>query len=71
MALTYKILYTLYVMCKIYFYYPEMVRLRSSTPYFFSKCHLHHRGEELFAIFFLFNKYYLTFMEHLHECTGA
>ena len=52
MALTYKILYTLYVMCKIYFYYPEMVRLRSSTPYFFSKCHLHHRGEELFAIFF-------------------
>ena len=53
------------------FYYREMVRTRSSRPYFFSKCHLHHRGEELFAIFFLFNKYYLTFIEHLHKRTGA
>ena len=34
------------------FYYREMVRTRSSRPYFFSKCHLHHRGEELFAFFF-------------------
>ena len=43
----------IYVKCKIHFYYQEIVRARSSTcTPFFSKCHLHHRGEELFAIFF-------------------
>ena len=43
-------------MCKIHFYYQKIVRVRSSTPYFFSKCHLHHRGEKLFAIFFFYSK---------------
>ena len=38
-------------MYKIHFYYQKIVRA-SSTPYFFSKCHLHHRGEKLFAILF-------------------
>ena len=46
----------IYVMCKIhYFYYQEMVRARNSTPYFLSKCHLHHRGEKLFAFFFFYS----------------
>ena len=40
------------VMYEIHFYYREMVRARSSTPYFFPKCHLQHRGEKFFAIFF-------------------
>ena len=42
-----------YVKRKIHFYYQEVVRARSSTPYFFfPKCNLHHCRKELFAIFF-------------------